>query len=128
MRFIVDTHALLWWLAGDPSIGPFARERLASDDSQAVVSAASLWEVAIKQGLGRVDADIGEIERSIAAQGFERLGIEAGHLVELLSLPAIHRDPFDRMLIAQARAEDMPIMTADQAIARYAVDLIAAER
>jgi PIN domain nuclease of toxin-antitoxin system len=128
MRVLLDTHALLWWLADEPAFGEKARIQIAEPDNVILVSAASLWEIAIKQGLGKVEADIAEIEKAIAVQGMVRLGIDADHLLELVSLPPLHRDPFDRMLIAQARAEDIPLMTADAHIAGYSVDRIAADR
>ena len=128
MRILVDTHTLLWWLTDDKALGKRARARIEKAENTIVVSVASLWEIAIKQRLGKIDADLVEIEKEIAHQGMVRLGIEADHLVELLSLPNHHRDPFDRMLVAQARAGDMPIMTADAQIGPYSVDEIAADR
>lgn len=128
MRILLDTHALLWWLAGDNALGERARAQIEEPENSIFVSAASLWEIAIKQGLGKIEIDLAEIEKEIAHQGMVRLGIEADHLIELTSLPAHHRDPFDRMLISQARAGDMPLMTADAQIAPYSVDRIAADR
>lgn len=128
MRLLLDTHALLWWLTDEEALGERAREHIAAAENAIVVSAASMWEIAIKQRLGKIVADIAEIEKEIAQQGMVRLGIEADHLIELTSLPDYHRDPFDRMLIAQARAEDMPLMTRDPEIAAYSVDRIAADR
>ena len=128
MRLLLDTHALLWWLTDDQALGEKARAHIADTGNEIVVSAASMWEIAIKQRLGKIDAEIAEIEKEIAQQGLVRLGIEADHLIELTSLPDHHRDPFDRMLVAQARAEDMPLMTADKQIAAYSADRIAADR
>ena len=128
MRILLDTHALLWWLTDDERLGEKAREHIGDEGNVIVVSAASLWEIAIKQRLRKIDADIAEIEVDIARQGAIRLGIEAHHLIELATLPDHHRDPFDRMLVSQARAEDMPLMTADTQIAAYSVDRIAADR
>jgi PIN domain nuclease of toxin-antitoxin system len=128
MRLLLDTHALLWWLTDDPALGEKARVQIGEPENTILVSVASLWEIAVKQGIGKISADIVEIEKAIAAQGMLRLGIDADHLVELVSLPPIHRDPFDRMLIAQARAEDVPLMTADAHIAGYSVDRMAADR
>lgn len=128
MRVLLDTHVLLWWLTDDPALGEKAKAQIAEPDNSVLVSAASLWEIAVKQGLGKIDADIAEIEKEVANQGLERLGIEAGHLIELVSLPSHHRDPFDRMLVAQARAEDLHLMTADRFIAAYSVDRVAADR
>jgi PIN domain nuclease of toxin-antitoxin system len=128
MRILLDTHALLWWLTDDPALGEKAKAQIAEPDNMILVSAASLWEIAVKQAIGKIEADIAEIEKAIAAQGMVRLGIDADHLIELVSLPPLHRDPFDRILIAQARAEDVPLLTADAHIAGYSVDRIAADR
>lgn len=128
MRLLLDTHALLWWLTDDPALGERARAQIAEPENRILVSAASLWEIAIKQGLGKIESDIAEIEKEVARQGMTRLAIEADHLIELTSLPNHHRDPFDRMLVAQARAEDIPLMTADLSIASYSVDRMAADR
>lgn len=128
MRILLDTHVLLWWLTDDSALGAKAKVQIAEPDNAIMVSAASLWEIAIKQGLGKIEADVAEIEKEIAGQAMVRLGIEADHVVELTALPDHHRDPFDRMLIAQARAEDLHLMTADLNIAVYSVDRIAADR
>ena len=128
MRILLDTHALLWWLSDDPKLGGKARAKIADPENDILVSAASLWEIAIKQGIGKIEADIAEIEKEIAQQGMVRLGIEADHLIELTSLPDHHRDPFDRMLIAQAGAEDIALLTADMQVAAYPIDRIAADR
>lgn len=128
MRILLDTHALLWWLSDNPKLGEKARAKIADPKNLILVSAASLWEIAIKQGIGKIEADIAEIEKEVAQQGMVRLGIEADHLIELTSLPDHHRDPFDRMLIAQAGAEDISLLTADMQVAAYSIDRIAADR
>ena len=128
MRILLDTHALLWWLSDNPKLGEKARAKIADPKNLILVSAASLWEIAIKQGIGKIEADIAEIEKEVAQQGMVRLGIEADHLIELSSLPDHHRDPFDRMLIAQAGAEDISLLTADMQVAAYSIDRIAADR
>lgn len=128
MRILIDTHALLWWLTDDAQLGERARDHIADPDNAVVVSCASLWEIVIKQRLGKLEGDIGEIEREIARQGMVRLNLLSEHLVELSAMQVHHRDPFDQMLVAQARAEDMPLLTADARIATYSVDRIAADR
>jgi len=128
MRLLLDTHALLWWLADDPQLGERARDQIADPANTVVVSSASLWEIVIKQRLGKLQVDIAAIEKEVAQQGMVRLGLEADHLIELSSMAVHHRDPFDQMLVAQARAEDMPLLTADTRIAAYSVDRIAADR
>jgi PIN domain nuclease of toxin-antitoxin system len=128
MRLLLDTHALLWWLGDDAALGAKARETIADQSNAIFVSAASLWEIAVKQALGKLEADIAEIEQAVVDQGFERLGIEAAHVIELAGLPQHHRDPFDRMLVAQARSSDLVLLTADAQIAGYSVDRVAADR
>lgn len=124
MRFILDTHALLWWLSGDSQLGSDARAKIEDRSNEVIISSASLWEITIKQSLGRLEVDIAKINSEIIAQGFKQIGIEIDHLVELVTLPHHHRDPFDRMLIAQARSERVPLMTNDGAMGDYAVQVI----
>lgn len=128
MRVLLDTHALLWWLTDDAQLGLRARDHIGDTGNEIAISSASLWEIVIKQRLGKLDGDIAEIEKEVARQGMVRLGILAEHLVELAAMEVHHRDPFDQILVAQARAEDMPLLTADTRIAAYSVDRIAADR
>lgn len=128
MRLLLDTHALLWWLTDDPELGEKARSHIGNSGNMILVSSASLWEIVIKQRLGKLDGDIAQIEKEVAQQGMARLNIRADHLIELAKMPVHHRDPFDQMLVAQARAENLPLMTADARIAAYSVDRIAADR
>ena len=119
MRILVDTQALLWWLMDSERLGPKARRIFLSDEP--VISAVVLWEIAIKVSLGKLSADVAEVSRIIAEQGLERLGISDRHMINLQALPFHHRDPFDRMLIAQSDAEDLPLLTSDAKIALYDV-------
>ncbi|MDE0520931.1 MAG: type II toxin-antitoxin system VapC family toxin [Boseongicola sp.] len=119
MRILVDTQALLWWLMDSERLGPKARRIFLSDEP--VISAVVLWEIAIKVSLGKLSADVAEVSRVIAEQGLERLGISDRHMINLQALPFHHRDPFDRMLIAQSDAEDLPLLTSDAKIALYDV-------
>lgn len=128
MRILLDTHALLWWLADDPQLGSRARDQITDPANDIVVSCASLWEIVIKQRLGKLRGDIAEIEAELPRQGLVRLELLPEHLVELSQMPVHHRDPFDQMLVAQARAENIPLMTADLQVAGYSVDRIAADR
>ena len=128
MRLLVDTHVFLWW-ASDHGARVSARVRdLLSDGSNDIAfSMASAWEIAIKVGVGRMALpDV--IERYLPDRlrhhGFELLQIELEHAVRAGGLPRIHGDPFDRMLVAQAQLEGMPILTADPAIGRYDVETI----
>ena len=121
MRLLLDTHVLLW-AAGDPDrLGEDARALLEDPATRPVFSAASLWEVAIKAGLGRADfrADPHELRAGLLANGWEELPVTGRHAVMVAALPPIHRDPFDRILVAQMLAEGVPLLTADETVARY---------
>ena len=119
MRLLLDTNALLWLLAGDPRLGAQARREVEAA-AELVVSAASLWEIAIKVSTGKLAALPG-LPAVLAEAGVRRLGVEDKHLRRLESLPWHHRDPFDRLLIAQAQAEALTVLTADPAFGDYAV-------
>ena len=126
MRLLLDTNALLWLLAGDPRLGAQARREVEAA-AELVVSAASLWEIAIKVSIGKLAALPG-LPAVLAEAGVRRLGIEDEHLRRLESLPWHHRDPFDRLLIAQAQAEALTVLTADPAFGDYAVPARVARR
>lgn len=117
MRFLVDTQALLWWFSDNARLGPEARRSMLGGEP--IVSAVSLWEVAIKVGLGKLEADVTEMCRDVTAQLFERLALVDRHMTTYQTLPLHHRDPFDRMLVAQSLSEDVPLLTADRALSRY---------
>jgi len=119
---LLDSHALLWFLGGDAKrISPQLRERL--EDDATTVSAASIWEIAIKVGLGKLRAPQ-ELPLRIEKLGFQLLPIRPEHAWRARDLPLHHRDPFDRMLIAQAQVERLPIVTADSQFAPYGVKVI----
>lgn len=122
-RLLLDTHAWLWWLADDAALGRRARDLIASPDNSVFVSAASAWEIAIKKSLGKLKAP-GDLEVVIEDEGFDSLPIEIFHAEQAGSLPALHRDPFDRMLVAQAQVEGLAIITSDPVIAAYGVRVI----
>ena len=124
MRALLDTHALLWWLSDDPALSRPARKFIAETKNSAIVSAASAWEIATKVRLGRLPtaadlaADfVGYLER----EGFELLPISPDHAIRAGLLPGPHKDPFDRMLIAQAQAESMPVVSNDLVFDSYGV-------
>lgn len=120
MRLLLDTHVLLWWLADDRQLGPRARATIAEPEQEVLVSVVSLWEARIKQSLGKLE--LPETFRSaIADQGFHELAVLSEHTDELQRLPSHHRDPFDRLLIAQARGGGLTLVTGDENIARYDV-------
>ncbi len=119
MRLLLDTNAVLWLLAGDRRLGRTAREDVETA-SALVVSVASLWEIAIKVSLGKLAALPG-LPAALRDGGVHRLTIEDEHLRRLAELPWHHRDPFDRLLIAQAQAECLTVLTADDAFDSYAI-------
>ena len=118
-RLLLDTHAFLWWRGAPSRLGPVARHAIA--EAEAVyVSMASAWESTIKVSIGKLRLDA-RFEDGISESGFRPLPIEFSHLDHLAALPLLHRDPFDRMLIAQALANSLTILTDDRRIARYEV-------
>lgn len=119
MRILLDTHVLLWWLADDDRLGRYARTLLENPGNDILVSVASLWEVVVKVRIGKLEADVGEIAAAVQDCGFALLDISVKHLSALASLPMHHRDPFDRLLIAQAAAEDAALLSDDRSLRGY---------
>jgi PIN domain nuclease of toxin-antitoxin system len=119
-RLLIDTDALLWWLTDDARLSPAAREAIAEPTNETLASAASAWEIAIKRSLGKLNAP-DDLLTQVVTQGFEWLAISAEHAWEVSSLPLHHRDPFDRLLVAQSLVERAPIVTADERFAPYGV-------
>lgn len=122
-RVLLDTHAFLWWLADDPSLGSSARAVVGDGRNEIYVSAASVWEISIKQSLGKLDAP-DDLEKIVEDENFIRLPISLFHAEAAGKLPRLHQDPFDRMLVAQAQAEGLILMTADEHIPKYGVRTI----
>jgi len=116
-RILLDTHLLLWAFAAPERLPIRARRRI--DVSEVFVSAASIWEVSIKASLGKIQADASLLLAEIEPAGFTLLPISGDHAVAVGLLPSIHRDPFDRMLVAQARTEPLILLTNDAALAGY---------
>ena len=122
-RLLLDTHALLWWLADDARLGRSARRAIA--DNETFASAVSGWEIAIKRALGKLQAP-GDLEGHVEAEGFKPLPITFRHTERLDALPRLHDDPFDRLLVAQARTEGLVLVTNDARIRRYDVQTLGA--
>ena len=121
MRILLDTHALLWWLEGNPRIERPAQDLIIDPANDILVSIVSLWEIVVKVRVGKLAADLRDIVAAINAQGFETLEIRPEHLEELVRLPMHHRDPFDHLLIAQAIAESLTLLSEDQHVSAYPV-------
>ena len=124
MQLLLDTHVLLWSLAGDDRLGDRAVDLIEDGRNVVYVSAASIWEISIKRSLGKLRVP-GDVPTEVDAASFIRLPISFEHAVEVTALPDLHADPFDRMLIAQARTERLTLMTHDPLMQRYDVQLIA---
>ena len=121
MRILVDTHLLLW-AASDPDRLPaVARGELENRDNVLMFSAASIWEVTIKNGLGRTDfaVDAALLRRGLHDNGYEELPIAGQHAVQVGRLPPLHKDPFDRILVAQSLVEGITLLTSDELVAQY---------
>jgi len=121
-RLLVDTHALLWWLADDPQLSSAARDAIADPANEPLVSAASVWEIAIKCSLGKLRAP-DELPQRISEEGFAWLPISAQHAWQVRDLPTHHADPFDRLLVVQALIERLPIITTDAHFGEYGVEV-----
>ena len=121
-RLLIDTHALLWWLIDDPALSPAARDAIADPANEPLVSAACVWEIAIKRSLGKLAAP-DDLPDRISDAGFAWLPISAQHAWQVRDLPMHHRDPFDRVLVAQALIERLPIVTADAHLGEYGVEV-----
>jgi PIN domain nuclease of toxin-antitoxin system len=119
MKLLLDTHALLWWLADDQRLGSKARGLISDPRNDVLVSVVSLWEIVVKLRIGKLTVNIDSVERAIVRDGFERLAITASHLATLATLPSHHRDPFDHLLIAQAIAEDAALVSEDRHFTLY---------
>jgi PIN domain nuclease of toxin-antitoxin system len=120
-RLLLDTHLVLWWLSGDPRLPEPVVARVQAAEAEVFVSQASLWEMAIKVSLGRLQVDLPELERQVPLQGFRWLPIHNSHLLAVAELETDgeHRDPFDRLLVCQSRTEPMLLLTADRQLRRY---------
>lgn len=124
MRAILDTHALLWWLADDPALSRAARAFIAEPRNACLVSAASAWEIATKVRLGKLPSGVelaAEFAGLIEREGFHLLSISVDHALRAGLLPGSHRDPFDRMLIAQAQADGLPLISNEHLFDAYAI-------
>lgn len=129
MKVLLDTHTFLWWIADDPQLSARARRVLGDSSNAVYFSAASGWEIAIKARRGRLSLAAGEdlesfVAQQMAANGFEVLPINLRHALRIHSLPDHHKDPFDRMLVAQAISEELALVSANRTLAAYKVRVL----
>ncbi|MCD4749599.1 MAG: type II toxin-antitoxin system VapC family toxin [Thermoanaerobaculales bacterium] len=127
MKVLLDTHSMFWWLANDRRLSPLAREIISDGRNRLIWSLASSWEIAVKVSVGKLTigrplqqlfADI------VTGQGVEPLPITHDHCARLSDLPLHHRDPFDRMLVAQAQGERLPVLSADSKLSQYDIEVL----
>ncbi len=124
MRLLLDTHAFLWWLAGSDRLSPVAHRAIGNAANEKLISAASAWEIATKHRLGKLpsaSALANDIAAGISGEGFEELPITVDDAVRAGNLPAFHRDPFDRMLIAQALARNLVLVSIESLFDGYGI-------
>lgn len=121
MKLLLDTHLLLWAAGPCERLSEVARAMIESPDNELFFSAASLWEIAIKRGLGRDDfqVDARSLRRALLDNGYHELPITSAHAVAIDVLPSLHKDPFDRLLLAQAMVEGITLLSADAVVAQY---------
>lgn len=127
MKLLLDTHTFLWFIAGSLNLSNTARTLIEDQENQRFLSIASLWEMSIKISIGKLTLgmSISElIEREVYGNAIELLEIQPEHLDELVALPFHHKDPFDRLMIAQSLAEKIPLVTKDNTFERYSVNLL----
>lgn len=125
MRLLLDTHALLWWIADSPQLGTAARDAIAASETSVAVSAVSAFEIAMKRSIGKLTFD-GDLQAELEHNAFEPLAVTLPHALAAGSLPMIHRDPFDRILVAQASLEHRTFVTADTTLGGYGVPVLEA--
>lgn len=124
MNLLLDTHLLLWWMTGEASrISKKALAALGSDGIDPVVSAVTIWETAIKRDLGKLEAP-GDLLSQLEGAGVELLPVTPRHADHVASLPLHHRDPFDRLLVAQATLEGLPLVSDDERVRRYDIEVV----
>lgn len=126
MRVLLDTHVLIWYLEGNQNLSRSHREIIVNSETMVLVSIVSLWELAIKTGLGKltISRSFTEILKQLSRQSIDILDIEPGHVLQVTTLPHHHGDPFDRMIIAQSIVEFLPIITHDQVFSSYGIKVI----
>jgi PIN domain nuclease of toxin-antitoxin system len=130
MRYLLDTHVVLWMLDDAPQLGHRLREQITDPANDVYVSVVSIWEMAVKARIGKLEADVGEVIGYLAPTGLRLLDLRPAHLLQLAALPMVpcHKDPFDHLLIATAQAEHLCLVTDNAHAPRYTVDYVRPSR
>jgi len=127
MRILLDTHTFLWWIISDQRLSQRSIELISDGSNELLFSTASGWEIAIKAGLGRLDMP-DPLDRFVTEHLFRNhisvLSVQLSHALHVYTLPQLHRDPFDRLLVAQAQVERLPLLSSDKRLAEYDVDVL----
>ena len=127
MRLLLDTHTFLWWITSDQRLSQRSIELISDGSNELLFSTASGWEIAIKAGLGRLDMP-DPLDRFVTEHLFRNhisvLSVQLSHALHVYTLPQLHRDPFDRLLVAQAQVERLPLLSSDKRLAEYDVDVL----
>ena len=122
MNYLLDTHTFLWWVLDDPQLSPAARIAVSDEGAQVFVSVVSAWEIVIKHQAGKLAVDpVRLFPEQLDTNGFQPLAITLAHIERLATLPLLHKDPFDRLLVAQAACESLQLITSDRLVRQYAV-------
>ena len=127
MKFLLDTHIFLWWITDAPQLPPYIRKMISAGSARLFLSAASCWEIAIKAQIGRIELPDKPgifISHQMSLNAIQGLPIQTSHALQIFNLPIHHRDPFDRIIIAQSQLEKLPIITSDPLIAKYKVKVV----
>jgi PIN domain nuclease of toxin-antitoxin system len=127
MKALLDTHALLWWVTNNPQLSATAQAVIVNPQNDLYISVASCWEIIIKFNTGKLplpEPPIQFIQSCLSYNQFQSLAIDLPHILQIANLPEVHKDPFDRILIAQAQIENIPILTIDHLIVQYPVQTI----
>jgi PIN domain nuclease of toxin-antitoxin system len=123
MKVLLDTHAVIWWLADDPNLTETQRKAIQDKRNTCYISAATIWEISIKKGLGKLSIDPGYLDQ-LRSEGFVELAVSWKHSQAIQDLPLYHRDPFDRILVVQAQLEGMSLVSGDETIKKYDLTII----
>lgn len=124
MNYLLDTHAFMWWLSDSKKLSQRARRIISDSNNRIFVSHATQWEIVIKSAIGRLVFPVDRLELEVEENGFELLSLNTKHIMQITSLPMHHRDPFDRLLIAQAQNESLILLSRDEMFASYDVSLV----